>query len=388
MSQLTGDGTAANFNISQGEKKDENAKHYVGNGLFLSVLLGILYCMLLLVFKTPILVLCGASGNVLSYAQAYLEIIALGVPFHIFTSACSFLIRADRSPRYTMLCSLTGTFLNVILDGLFMLVFHWGIRGAALATIISQIVSFLICVAYLPKFRSFRIKLYMLSPSKQYLFRIIKLGTSNFINQTVMMIVNIVMNNQLVHYGALSAYGSDIPLAISGIIAKLNSILSAFSVGLAQGSQPILSYNRGAKNYDRIKRTYKTAAVSALAVSFIAFFDFYVLPRQVISIFGGGTEEYYIFGIRYLRIYMMLVCVFGLQPLTVHFFSSIGEVRKGIFLSFARQGFILLPLLIILPLFFGLDGILYSGAISDGLAFLLSITMVSITFRKFSKTQL
>lgn len=196
-----------------------------------------MYC---LVFKTPILLLCGATENVLPYAQLYLGITAFGLPFLLFTNAGSTLIRADGSPTYSMACTVTGAILNVFLDWLFMFVFQWGIQGAALATITGQCISFIMCLGYFPRFKTFKIRFGMLGLRVKYMIEIVKLGTSNFINHTIMMLVNIVLNNTLTHYGAMSIYGSDIPLAVSGVIAKLNSILASFAVGLAQGCQPIL----------------------------------------------------------------------------------------------------------------------------------------------------
>lgn len=242
FAQLAGVGTAANFNISLGAKKEEKAKKYLGTGLTLMVVLGILMMCIVLVFKTPILLLCGATENVLPYAQLYLGITAFGLPFLLFTNAGSTLIRADGSPTYSMACTVTGAILNVFLDWLFMFVFQWGIQGAALATITGQCISFIMCLGYFPRFKTFKIRFGMLGLRVKYMIEIVKLGTSNFINHTIMMLVNIVLNNTLTHYGAMSIYGSDIPLAVSGVIAKLNSILASFAVGLAQGCQPILGF--------------------------------------------------------------------------------------------------------------------------------------------------
>lgn len=201
----------------------------------------------------------------------------------------------------------------------------------------------------------------MLGLRRQYGVRIAKLGTSNFVNHSIMMLVNIVMNNTLAYYGALSIYGSDIPLAVSGVIAKLNSILSAFSVGLAQGCQPILGFNMGAKNFDRVKGTYKRALAIALSISFFAFALFQLFPRQIVSIFGTGDELYFQFAEQYMRIFMMMVCIFGIQPLSVNYFTAIGNVKQGLLLSLSRQGLILVPLLILMPMAFGLNGVLYAG---------------------------
>ena len=241
LALMAGAGTAANFNICLGAKQEEEAKGYVGTGLTLMLLFGVALAAVVLLFKTPILLLCGATENALPYAQLYLGVTGIGLPFMLFTSASSVLIRADRSPTYSMLCTISGAVLNVFLDWLFLFRFGWGIRGAAAATVIGQFVSFTMCACYFPRFRTFPIRLASLRLRSRYVRQIMKLGMTNLLNHMVMMLVNIVMNNTLTHYGAMSVYGSDIPLAVSGVIAKLNQILTAFSVGLAQGCQPILS---------------------------------------------------------------------------------------------------------------------------------------------------
>jgi Na+-driven multidrug efflux pump len=201
----------------------------------------------------------------------------------------------------------------------------------------------------------------------------------------VMMTVNIVLNNTLKHYGALSVYGPDIPLAVAAVIAKLNTILLSFAVGLAQGCQPILGFNTGAKNYSRIKETYKKAAAVSVAISVLFFLAFQIFPLQIVSIFGGGNDRYFDFAKRYMRIYMFMVFIFGIQPLTVNYFTATGKAKQGIILSLSRQGFILIPLLIIMPMLFGIDGVLYAGPIADALAVLLSLSLVRSDFKRLNK---
>lgn len=376
LAQLIGIGTAANFNMHMGADEQDEASRYIGTGLVLSALAGMCLGAFVFALKGPVLLLCGATENVFPLAREYLGITALGLPFLLFTSANNMLIRADGRPTYSMACTVVGAGLNVCLDALFMLVLHWGIRGAALATVIGQVVSFMLCLRYFRGFRSFPIRRDMLRLRLRETIGIAKLGLSNFLNQLIMMIVNIVLNNTLTHYGAVTVYGCDIPLAVSGVVAKLNSVLTAFTVGLAQGCQPIFSFNMGAKNYGRMKETYRKAIVAALSVSMLVFFVFQLFPRQVTSIFGGNSELYFQFAERYLRIYLMMVGIGGVQPLTVNYFTAIGDVKKGILLSLARQGAFLLPLLIVLPLYFGLDGALYAGPIAEVLAFALSMAVM------------
>lgn len=382
FAQMVGIGTAANFNINMGAKREEEARRYLGNGLTLMLITALLIMSAVLLFKNGILLLCGATETVFPYASLYLGITAFGIPFHLMSNSSSTLIRADGSPAYSMFSMVTGAVLNVFLDWLFMFIFHWGIQGAAAATVLGQAVSFLISISYFHRFKSFPVSLNMLGLKPHYVLSIVKLGTSNFINHIIMMLVNIVLNNTLTKYGAASLYGSDIPLAVSGIAAKLNSVIAAFAVGLAQGCQPILGYNMGAKNYARVKKTCSTALGIAVAFGLAAFAVFQLAPRQITGIFGTGDELYFQFAERYLRIYMMMVCLFCVQPVSVNYFTSIGNVRQGIILSLSRQGFLLIPLLVILPRFFGLDGVLFAGPAADLLACILALSLIMHSFRK------
>lgn len=385
FAQMAGIGTASNFNINMGARQEEEAKKFVGTGLTLMAVFGVSIMILVLVFKTPILWLCGATETVFPYASAYLGITAFGFPFLLMGNSMSTLIRADGSPKYSMSCNIVGAILNVFLDALFLFVFQWGIRGAAFATIIGQIISFFIGISYFRHFKTFDIHRNMLGIRMKYAAAIIKLGTSNFINHMIMMLVNIVLNNMLRKYGAMSVYGSDIPLAVSGIAAKLNSVLISFAVGLAQGCQPILGFNMGAKNYSRVKKTYQTALGIALCIGLVAFAAFQLAPRQITGIFGTGSELYYEFAAKYLRIYMMMVCIYNVQPITVNYFTSIGNVKQGIIISLSRQGFFLIPLLVILPAFLGLNGVLYAAPIADTLACILALSLIAVNFRQPDK---
>ena len=376
LAQLVGIGTAANFNIHMGAKDSEGARCYVGTGLTMSVVLGILLGCLIFMFQTPVLLLCGATENVLLYAESYLGLTAFGLPFLLFFTANNMLVRADGSPAYAMVCMVSGAILNIVLDALFMIGFGWGIEGAALATVTAQIISCLICFRYFFRFHAFPIEKSMLKFHINEVIGIAKLGLSNFLNQIIMMIVSIVFNHTLTYYGAMSIYGADIPLAVSGIVTKLNSILIAFTVGLAQGCQPIFSFNTGAGNYGRIKETYRKALTAALLLSLAIFLVFQLFPRQITSIFGGGSELYFAFAEEYLRIYLMMVCISGVQPLTVNYFTAVGNVRTGLMLSLSRQGLFLLPLLVLLPYAFGLDGALYAGPIAEILAFSLAMSTI------------
>lgn len=384
FAQLAGVGTAANFNLSLGAKKEEQAKSFVGTGLALMLILGIAILSTVRIFDTRVLELCGTTENIFPHARIYLKIMALGIPFQLFTHGASALIRSDGSPAYAMFCNVAGTVLNMLLDWLFIIGFRWGVRGAALATVCGEGVSFLICLYYFQRFKTFKMEWGMFRLRPRYVLRIIKLGMGNFINGTMMMVVGIVMNNTLSYYGSLSVYGSDIPLAVSGIAGKLNGFLGAFVIGLTQGCQPIFGYNMGAGNYARVRDAYDKALTAAFGIGFIAFMIFQMFPDTLIRIFGVQDALYVEFARRYLRIHMLTVGLSGVQPLSAGYFTGTGNVERGIWLSLSRQGFFLLPMLVLLPIIFGLDGVLYAGPAADVLACTLSLAVVSKSFKEIS----
>lgn len=385
FAQLCGVGTAANFNIAMGAGRIDEAQRRVGAGLSLMAVLSCVLLAAVVLLEEPLLWLCGATETVFPYAAVYLRVTAWGLPFLLMGNALNTLIRADGSPRYAMFSSIIGAVLNVGLDALFMFVFRWGLQGAALATIVGQFVSFLFSAAYLLHFHAFPIRRTMLRLRRDDVGQILRLGTPATINHIVMMLVNVVLNNVLKKYGAASIYGSDIPLAVSGIAAKLNSILISFGVGISHGCQPIFGFNYGARQYDRVKRTYTLALASSLVIGVVALLAFQLFPRQITSIFGSGDVLYYDFAQQYLRIYLMMVVLFGAQPLTINYFSGTGNVGQGILISLSRQGFLLIPLLVILPLFFGLNGVLWAGAIADFSACVLALSLVYRDFRRLDR---
>ena len=388
ISMLFGIGTAANFSINLGAGDEEEARRYVHNGLTGVAIAGIITGILVFLFRNSIVVLCGADagGNVFPYAVSYLSITACGLPFQMFAHTSSSIIRADGSPRYSMICTVTGAILNIFLDWLFMYPFGMGIKGAAAATVLSQMVSCLIAALYYPKFKAFRLSVRELGISSRHLTGSMEAGIPNFCNHMLMMCTNIVLNNMLSTYGAMSVYGPDIPLAVSGVAQKTSMIMVSFAVGIAQGCQPVWGFNLGAKKYDRVKGAYWRAFTAAFLIGVIFFFAFQFFPRQIISIFGTGSDLYYEFAEKYLRVFMMLVFFQNIQPVSINYFSATGNHRQGLLVSLSRQGLFLIPLLVILPKFMGINGILAASPISDTLAFIMSVSMVVISFRKFGKT--
>lgn len=384
---LCGIGGAANFNLCMGRKDPEHAKSYVGNAISMLAILGVILCVAVQLFLRPMMLLFGATPDVIDYACTYTRITSIGFPFLIITIGGSNLIRADGSPKFSMLCNLIGAIVNTILDPLFIFVFHMGMAGAALATITGQILSFALVVFYLRGFKTLPLSLSDLKPNMACWARIAALGATPAFNQVAMMVVQIVMNNTLTYYGSNSVYGSDIPLACAGIISKVNMLFFSFVIGISQGLQPIVSFNFGAQKYDRVKDAYKKAVFAATAISIVAFLCFQFFPRQIIGIFGSGSEEYLHFAERYFRIFLFFTFLNGIQPVSSNFFTSIGAPKKGIFLSLTRQIIFLLPLLLIFPYLFGIDGVMYTAPIADLAAASVSIVMVVREFKIMAELQ-
>lgn len=376
LALLLGIGGASNFNLKMGAGEREQAGLIAGNAIFLLASAGIGLMVIVFAFLQPLLYAFGATAQVYDYAYTYTSITAIGIPFLIFATGASHLIRADGSPKYAMMCTLVGAILNTILDPLFIFTFHMGVAGAAIATVIGQGVSCVLAIIYLTRYRSVHFTRAHFKLSSQRIKRICGLGGASCFNQLAMMAVQIAMNNTLTYYGQNSIYGQEIPLACAGIIIKVNMIMMALVIGIAQGCQPIVGFNYGAKNYGRVKRTFRLALTCSTIISVVAFLCFQLFPRQIISIFGSGSEEYFLFAERYFRIFLFLTFLNGLQPVIANFFTSIGKATRGIFLSMTRQIIFLLPLILLLPLFMGIDGVMYAGPVADGAAAILALIFV------------
>lgn len=389
-----GIGGAAGFNLNMGAGNKKKAMYFIGNAITMMIGIGVIIAVFASIFLGPLLIFFGSPDNVLPYAKEYVRIIAFGFPFVILANGGSHLVRADGSPKFSMYCNLAGAILNVILDYLFVMKLGWGMSGAAYATVIGQIVSFAMVVWYFGHYKTAKIASKHLKPRAGIVFRTLHLGMAQCFNQLAMMIVQIVMNKSLTYYGALSVYGSSIPLACSGIIMKVNQLYFSVCIGIAQGIQPIASFNRGAQKYDRVKQTYKIAVTCNTIISSIAFLAFQIFPRQIIGIFGSGTDEYFMFAENFFRIFLFMTFLNGIQPITSTFCTVIGEPNKGTFLSLTRQIIFLLPLILVLPLIFmqagyqGVDGIMYAAPIADFLAAVISLVVIKKVFNSFEKSPL
>lgn len=372
-----GIGGAANFNIAMGRKQKEEAVSFFGNSITMLLLCGLLLCVVTEIFLDPMLHFFGSPDDVLEYARTYTRITALGFPFLILATGGGHLIRADGRPKIAMLCNLTGAVVNTALDALFVFGFQWGMAGAAAATVTGQAFSAGVAAWFLMHAQSIRLKKEHLMIQPDCIKRIASLGIAPAANQIAMMIVQIVMNKSLKYYGSLSVYGEATPIACVGIITKINQVFMSFVIGLSQGMQPIVSYNYGLGQFGRMKRAYRETITVGALFSIAAFLVFFFAPRQIIGIFGNGSEEYFGFAIKYFKIFLFFTFLNFMQPITSNFYTGIGKAVSGMFLALTRQIIFLLPLLLILPVFVGIDGIMYAGPVADFMAALVSFLMVA-----------
>ena len=385
LALLIGIGGSSAFNLAMGSGHEKRAVNIMGNAVVLLAGSGLVLSIITLLFLKPLLLFFGSPKSVLPYAMEYTKITAFGFPFLLLSTGGGHLIRADGRPRITMLCNLVGAVLNTILDALFVFGLNLGMSGAALATIIGQIVSGALAIGYLMHGKTVTIRRENLRIKWENVTRIASLGMAPCSNQVAMMVVQIIMNQSLKHYGSHSIYGENIPIACAGIITKVNMIFMSFVIGLSQGLQPIASFNYGAGKKGRVKEAYIKAISIGAVLAVIAFLMFQFFPRQIISIFGDGSELYYQFAIRYFHVFLFFTFVNFMQPITSNFFTAIGKPKVGSFLALTRQILFLLPLILLFPLFLGIDGIMYAGPVADCLAAVVCFIMVYRELRNFNQ---
>ena len=380
-----GVGASAAFNLTRGRGDNEKALYYIGNAVVLLFAAGTTLCVLTEIFLEPLMIFFGSPDDVLPYAMDYVRVVALGFPFLVFSNGGAHMVRADGSPRYSMMCNLSGAILNCVLDPLFIVGLDMGMTGAALATIIGQIAAAILAFRYFCNFKAGKLERKHLRIRRSISGYVASLGVAQLCNHSAMMIVQIVMNNSLTYYGGQSMYGESIPLACAGIISKVSFVFFSICIGISHGLQPISSFNYGAGKYGRVKEVLKLALTASCIVHVITFCMFQIFPRQIIGFFGDGSEMYFAFAVRYFRIYMFAMFLNGIQPMSSSFFTSIGKPLKGTFMSLTRQFIYLLPLLIIFPRIWGIDGIMYAGPIADTLAALTAVTLLRAEMKNMNK---
>ena len=379
---MAGVGAATNFNLELGRKRPQKAKSVAGTSISLLILSGIVLCVLINIFLKPMLTALGATNRIFDYAIEYTKITSLGIPFLLFSIGVNPLVRADGNAFYSMLAIVIGSLVNTVLDPLFMFGFDMGMDGAAWATVIGQFVSAAILALYFSKFKSVKFELKDFKIKIREIWILFALGTSPFIFQCSALIIQVVTNNLLKIYGANSIYGSEIPIAVAGIVMKINVIFIAIILGLTQGAQPIAGFNYGAKNYQRVREILYLTLKVAFVISLAAFTIFQLFPVQIISIFGNGSELYFKYGTKYMRVFLFFIFLNGVQGAITMFLTSIGKAAQGAFLSLVRQIISLLPLIIILPYFMGVDGIMFAFPLADFIAFVVSVIILKKEMKK------
>jgi len=371
-----GIGGASNFNLELGKGYPEKSKHTAGTAASTLIIIGIILCISVRIFLEPLMISFGATDKILEYSMEYTGITSYGIPFLLFSIGVNPLVRADGNAKYSMIAIVIGAILNTILDPLFMFVYNWGIAGAAWATVISQIVSATLLLIYFPRFKSVKFSLNDFIPQLHYLKRIISLGFASFIYQFSNMIVLVTTN---------TIYGSDIPIAVFGIVMKINVIFIAIVLGLVQGAQPIFGFNYGAKNYHRVRETMRLLLKVTFSIATILFIIFQVFPKQIISLFGEGDKLYFEFATKYMRIFLAFISLNSIQISIATFFPSIGKAIKGATVSLTKQLIVLFPLLLTLPRFFGVEGVIYATPLTDLIAFTVAIIFLINEFKYMPK---
>ncbi len=381
---MIGDGCAAYLSICQGRQDEKTASKSVGNAITLFVLTSVVLTVLFALGREGILTTFGATENNVAYAREYFNVIIIGIPFYIFTNGMNSIIRADGSPQYAMISTLVGAIINLILDPIAIFVLGWGVFGAGLATIIGQIVSAVLGFVYLFRSKTFKLNRDALVINGVILGKILPIGVSSFLTQLSIVVTMGVMNNTLVSWGAVSAYGEDIPMTVMGIVMKVFQIVIAFIVGLAAGCQPIIGYNLGAGNYGRVKALYKRMMVCEVAIGAVATAAFELFPIQIISLFGSESGLYNQFAGYAFRIFLATMILCAVQKSTSIFLQASGKPVQAMMLSLLRDFVLMVPLIIFLPNVanLGVMGPLYAGPVADVISFAASMILVVSVFRK------
>lgn len=387
FSLMFGDGASAYLSLKLGEKKKKEAAQGVVNGFILSVIVSVLFLVGSSLFLRKLIYIFGCTKKLEIYALEYGGSIVIGLPFMMIGTTLNSIIRADSSPAYAMKTMILGAVLNIILDPIFIFVFHMGVRGAAIATVISQFVTFILNILYLKKFKSVKLSKRKFKFDKSVALKVSTLGISSFITQISIVLVIAFENNLLSKYGAHSKYGAEIPITVLGIVMKINQILNSFIIGIAAGSQPIVGYNYGAGKYDRVKETLKRVLTLSVVVGAIGFLLFQLIPDKLIMIFGSGNKLYMDFASYAFRVYLMLCIINGIQIASGIFFQAIGKSAKSAFISLSRQILFLIPAMIVLGKLYGVEGVLYAGPFADLLAFIISTILLLFEVKKLNSVK-
>mgnify|MGYP004516907847 FL=1 len=387
ISGLIGNGASANLSLRLGEKKEDEAKKCIGSAITLTIIVSIVFSIIIYLLLPNLVYLLGCTKNVYHYALDYGRIILIGAPFMITYSAIASIIRADGSPKYSMILLVVGAIINIILDPIFIFTFNMGVKGGAIATVIGQIVSCIMALVYIPKIKSVKLEKSDFKLDKS-ITRTLGLGLSSFITQATVLALFVFMNNIMTKYGATSKFGSDIPLSVYGVISKINSLYISTILGISIGSQPIIGFNYGAGNYSRVRETLKKVLVINMIVGIIFNIIFFLFPTELAGIFISKTDPSYDlfmeFAVLMCRSFLLVCCLNFLEMTTSIVVQSLGNVKKATAVSFIRQIVLFIPIALILCILCkkGIYGALYAGCISDSMTFVISIFILLSEYKK------
>ncbi len=387
---LIGNGAAANLSLKLGEKNKKAAAKSIGQAVSLTIILSIVISGIAYIFLPQLVYLFGCTESVYKYAVDYGRIIVIGAPFMLIYSSFSSIIRADGSPKYSMIMLVIGAIINIILDPIFIFGFNMGVKGGALATIIGQIVSFVIAIIYLFKIKSVKLTRNDFKLDKD-VFRILALGISSFITQATILVLFIFMNNILTKLGANTKFGADIPLSVYGVISKINSLYISTVLGISIGSQPIIGFNYGAGNKFRVKETIRKVLIINFIIGIIFNLLFVLFPKQITGIFISSNDASYNlfmeFAVLMCHSFLLVISLNALEMTTSIVIQSLGNVVKSTAVTFIRQIILLIPISLILAFVFnkGIYGVLYAGCIADALCFIITIFIIKSEYKKLGK---
>ncbi len=375
---LIGNGAAANLSLKLGENDKKSASKSIGQAISLSILVSVLIAIIFYLFLPKLVYLFGCTESVYNYALDYGKIIIIGAPFVIIYSAFSSIIRADGSPKYSMFMLVIGAIVNIILDPIFIFGFNMGVKGGAIATVIGQIISFIIAILYLKKFKSVTLTKEDFKLDKSAL-RIMSLGLSSFITQATILVLFIFMNNVMTKLGSNTKFGADIPLSVYGVISKINSLYISTVLGISIGAQPIIGFNYGAGNELRVKETIKKVLFINFIIGIIFNLIFVLFPEQIAGIFISNNDPSYNlfmeFSCLMCHSFLLVIALNALEMTTSIVIQSLGHVLKSIAVTFIRQIILLIPISLLLAFTFnkGIYGVLYAGCIADILCFIITL---------------
>lgn len=387
---LIGNGASANLSLKLGEGKKEEGGKIIGNAVTISIISAIVLSVISYLLLPQLVYFFGCTKNVYQYAVDYGRIIILGAPFMIIYSALSQIIRADGAPKYSMILLVVGAILNTILDPIFIFTFNMGVKGGAIATVIGQIVSFVMAIMYLKRVKSVKLTKDSFKLDKS-IFRTLGLGLSSFITQITVLALFIFMNNMMTRYGAATKYGADIPLSVYGVISKINSLYISTILGISIGAQPIIGFNYGAGKYDRVKEALRKVLVVNLVVGLVFNIIFYLFPRQMVSIFIANSDPNYKlfleFAVLICHSFLLVMGLNFLEMTTSIVVQSLGNVKKATMVSFIRQIILFIPIACFMANYLhkGIYGVLNAGPIADTITFFIAIIIFYSEYRKLSK---